>query len=58
MLTPTSIANLNLVEDLRLSFEADIITITTPVGPAATARAYMDLVVKELCLDILKRDGS
>ena len=56
MISPTTIDRINLINDLRLLFEADLVTMSTPIQPAAAARAYMDLVVKELTLDVLKRD--
>ena len=58
MITQTTIDRINLVNDLRLSFETTITTIATPLQQAAQARVYMDLVVKELSLDVLKRDGQ
>lgn len=57
MITPTTESRLNSVNDLRLFFESTVVTIETPLQPANQARVYMDLVIKELSLDVLKRDG-
>jgi hypothetical protein len=57
MLTETSIERLNDINDYRLAF----ITLTTEIGtsptPLSNAQVYIDLVIKELSLDVLKRDG-
>jgi|JI10StandDraft_1071094.scaffolds.fasta_scaffold00756_32 hypothetical protein len=58
MITQTTIDRINSINDLRLSFETTITTIETPLQQATQARVYMDLVVKELSLDVLKRDGQ
>lgn len=57
MITPTTIDRLNQVNDLLLAFTSTATSIGT-IGIALTnAQTYMDLVIKELSLDVLKRDG-
>jgi hypothetical protein len=58
MLTPETIARLNVVNDLRVSFTTAADTIGTVGVPLTNAQTYMDFVIKELSLDVEKRDGS
>lgn len=58
MLTPESIERLNDVNDLKLFFTTTATNIGTTGVPLSSAQAYMDLVIKELSLDVLKRDDS
>jgi hypothetical protein len=58
MLTPTSIDRLNRINDLKLFFTTTATDNETTGLPLSTAQTYMDLVIKELSLDVLKRDGS
>lgn len=57
MLTPETIDRLNEVNDLMLAFTATATSIETLPTPLSNAQVYMDLVIKELSLDVLKRDG-
>jgi len=57
MLTPESIARLNEVNDLRLAFTTTAASIGTVGVPLTNAQTYMDFVIKELSLDVEKRDG-
>jgi hypothetical protein len=56
MLTPTTIARLEEVNDLLLAFASTTASIGTPPTPLSNAQVYMDLVIKELSLDVLKRN--
>lgn len=58
MITQTTIDRLNSINDLRLFFETTVTTIASPPSVANAARIYMDSVIKELSLDVLKRDGQ
>ena len=58
MLTQTTIDRLNTINDLRLSFEAALVTIASPIPVIASSRIFMDGVIKELSLDVIKRDGT
>lgn len=58
MITPTTIAHINTINDLRLSFEAALVTISSPPPVVASSRIFMDSVLKELLLDVVKRDGT
>lgn len=58
MLTPETIDRLNDINDYLVAFT----TLTTSIGmvpgvPLSNAQTYIDLVIKELSLDVLKRDG-
>lgn len=57
MLTPETIDRLNEVNDLLLAFTSTTTSIGTPPTPLSAAQVYMDLAIKELSLDVLKRDG-
>lgn len=56
MLTPTTIARLEEVNDLLLAFTSTTTSIETSPTPLSNAQIYMDLTIKELTLDVLKRN--
>ncbi len=57
MLTPESIARLNDINDYLVAFTTLTTTIGTLPTPLSNAQVFIDLVTKELSLDVLKRDG-
>lgn len=57
MLTPESITRLNLINDYMIAFTTLTTTIETLPTPLSNAQVFIDLCIKELSLDVLKRDG-
>jgi len=58
MITQDTIDRLNDINNLRLFFNTTTTTIGTLPAALSNAQTYMDLVIKELSLDVLKRDGQ